>query len=97
MSISSPFDTDVDATVLRQAFFGNVHAAHHLNARMIVLGNRFNCAGSGMRCRMPSMRFADAQFVFLWFEMDVRRTVLERFPDDLLTNLMTLASWSPPR
>ncbi len=26
-------DADVDASVLRQAFFRNVHAAHHLDAR----------------------------------------------------------------
>ena len=77
-------DADVDAPVLRQALFRNVHAAHHLDAR-----NEGGLIPLQLRRHRRLMQDAvdaipDAQLVLRRFKVDVRGAVLERFPDDLV-------------
>ena len=77
-------DADVDAAVLRQAFFGNVHAAHHLDAR-----NERGLIAFQLRRHRRLMQnavnaVANAQFVLRRFKVNVCRAVFERLPDDLV-------------
>ena len=80
-------DADVDAAVLREALLGDIHPAHHLDAR-----NERGLVTFQLRRHRGLMQNAvdaipDAQFVFRRFKMNVRRAVLERFPDDLVDEL----------
>src|ERR1051325_9458596 len=81
------FDANVDASVLGQALFGNVHSRHDLDA-----GNdcRLVALQLGRHWRLVQNAIdavADAQFIFRRLEMNVRRTVLVRFPNDLVDEL----------
>lgn len=82
-----PFDADVDATVLGEALFGDVHAGHHLNAGED--GGLVAFELGGHRCLVQDSIDAvtDAEFVFGWFEVDICGAVFEGFPDDLVDEL----------
>ena len=69
-------DADVDAAVLRQAFFGDVHAAHHLDARDERRLKPFELRRHRRLMQNAVNAVANAQFVLRRFEMNVRRAVL---------------------
>ena len=80
-------DADVDASVLRQAFLGNVHSRHDLHAgderRLITLELRRH-----RRLVQNAVdAVADAQFVFRRLEVNVRGAVFVGLPDDLIDEL----------
>ncbi len=82
-----PLDADIDATVLGEAFFGDVHAGHDLDAgderRLVTLQLRRH--GGLMEDAVNAI--ADAQLVLLRLEMDVSGAVLEGLPNDLVDEL----------
>ena len=69
-------DILLDATILRQPAFGDVHVRHHFHAR------------NDRQCQMPRRRrhfvkraihaITNFEFVFEWFEMNVAGPVLDR-------------------
>ena len=77
-------DPHVDASVLRQAFFRDVHAGHDLDAGdqrgLITLELRRH----GGLVQDAVNAVADPQFVLRRLEMDVRRAVFKGLPDDLV-------------
>ena len=80
-------DAHVDAPVLRQALLGDVHARHDLDA-----GDQRGLVALELRRHRRLVQdavnaVADAQLVFRRLEMNVRRAVLERLPDDLVDEL----------
>jgi hypothetical protein len=81
------FDAHVDAAVLGEAFLGDVHAGHHLDAGedgglvALELGRHRGLVQDAVDA------VADAQFVLGRLEMDVGGAVLEGLPDDLVDEL----------
>ena len=80
-------DADVDAAVLRQPLLGDVHSGHDLDAR-----NDRGLVALQLRRHRRLVQdavdaVADAQFVFRRLEMNIRRAIFERFPDDLVDEL----------
>ena len=80
-------DADVDSAVLREAFLGDVHAGHDLDARderrLIALQLRRH-----RRLVQNAVHaVADAELVLRRLEVNIRRPILERLPDDLVDEL----------
>ena len=81
------FDADIDAAVLRQALFGDVHSRHDFDA-----GNNRRLKALELRRHRRLVQNAvnavtNAQLVFGRLEVDVGRAVLVSFPDDLVDEL----------
>ena len=81
------FDPHVDAAVLGQAFLGDVHARHDLDA-----GDQRGLVALELRRHRRLVQdavnaVADAQLVFRRLKMDVRRAVFIRLPNDLVDEL----------
>ena len=78
---------DVDATVLRETALGDVHVGHDLDARDDGGLEPFELRRHGRLVEHAVHAVADAEVVLHRFEMDVRRTLLDRFADDLVDEL----------
>ena len=80
-------DADVNATVLRQPAFGDVHVCHDFDARGDSGLKAFQLRRHRGLVQRTVHAIPDAQIVFHRIEVNVGRAFLERFPDDLVDEL----------
>jgi hypothetical protein len=78
------FDADVDAAVLGEAFFGDIHAGHDFDAGEDGGLVTFKLGGHRGLVEDAVDAVTDAEFVFGGFEVDIGGAVFEGFPDDLV-------------
>src|SRR5208282_3852458 len=79
-------ETNLDAAVLRQAFFGDVEMTQNFDARNDSGLKTFQLRGNGNLLQLAVNAVADTEFVLERFEMDVRRAqingVLQNLVDE---------------
>src|ERR1041385_5372699 len=75
--------TDLDAAILREAFFGDVQVTENFHARDNRRLKALNLRRDGNFLQDPIDAIADLQLVLEWFQVNVRGTQLEPFEDEL--------------